>query len=303
MRSRAATIKLVPNTADSMESYEVNHDTYATEVLGLKAGITEDVIDNELVAKANSLGIAASTLQKRNTSSAFSFSTSGSAVDQTFSSASSPLAGTPHSSVFGRSSTDLACNSATGFGQYDQFVAVVDTPMEQMRFRKGSLPVINSSAQSVFSVSTNKSFSSVKSGFKPRPWWKKKDPSVYVGSRFQCCHEFILTNMQVMPRMSRTVRENDAIACSALQSHILLRMPSIYGQPSVCPRRKHATALLLSGYSKPCSSGIPQPRYPTIFLESRRSLQHAQECQDILPQQQMRRVYQPASGCGPQAPV
>lgn len=162
-----------------MAAGDVNHTVYATEVLGLEGDATEDYIDAELVNKANSLGIAASTLQKRTTSSAFSSSCSGSALDHMFSPSASPMPATPHSSIFARSSTDLACNGAAGFGQYDQFLAVVDGPMEQVRFRKGSLPVINSSAQSVFSVNTNKSFSSVKSGFKPRSWWKKKtDPSL-----------------------------------------------------------------------------------------------------------------------------
>ncbi|KAJ3473114.1 hypothetical protein NLG97_g10510 [Lecanicillium saksenae] len=174
MESLTITIQSPPPSSDTMAVGDVNHDSYAKEVLGLEGDITEDVVDAELVAKANSLGIAASTLQKRNTSSAFSSSSFGSALDQTFSPSASPMPATPHSSVFARSSTDLACNSATGFGQYDQFIASVDGPMEQVRFRKGSLPVINSSAQSVFSVNTNKSFSSVKSGFKPRSWWKKK---------------------------------------------------------------------------------------------------------------------------------
>ncbi|XWX02283.1 hypothetical protein V2A60_010319 [Cordyceps javanica] len=162
-----------------MATADVNHDIYAREVLGLEAGMTEDVVDADLVAKANSLGIAASTLQKRTTSSAFSSSTSGSALDQTFSAASFSRPATPRSSIFASSSTDLACSGATSFAQYDQFIAAVDGPSEQARFRKGSLPDVNSSAQSAFSVSTNKSFSSVKSGFKPRSWWKKKsDPSM-----------------------------------------------------------------------------------------------------------------------------
>ncbi|KAJ4147599.1 hypothetical protein LMH87_002111 [Akanthomyces muscarius] len=179
MESLTITIHSPPKTPDTMAIGDVNHDVYAKEVLGLQAGITEDAVDADLVAKANSLGIAASTLQKRNTSSAFSCSTTASAADQTFSATSPSMPTTPHSSIFGRSSTDLVCSGATGFAQYDQFITAVDAPLEQVRFRKGSLPVVNSSAQSVFSVSTNKSFSSVKSGFKPRSWWKKKsDPSL-----------------------------------------------------------------------------------------------------------------------------
>ncbi|KAM0670328.1 hypothetical protein ACQRIU_000723 [Beauveria bassiana] len=162
-----------------MATTDVNQDDYAREVLGLDAGITEDAIDADLVAKANSLGIASSTLQKRNTSSAFSSSTFGSTMDQTFSATSSSTHATPRSSIFAASSTDLAHSGAGSFALYDQFLASVDTPLEQVRFRKGSLPAANSSAQSLFSVSTHKSFSSVKSGFKSRSWWRKRsDPSL-----------------------------------------------------------------------------------------------------------------------------
>ncbi|KAH8711027.1 hypothetical protein HC256_007855 [Beauveria bassiana] len=168
-----------PKTPDTMATTDVNQDDYAREVLGLDAGITEDAIDADLVAKANSLGIASSTLQKRNTSSAFSSSTFGSTMDQTFSATSSSTHATPRSSIFAASSTDLAHSGAGSFALYDQFLASVDTPLEQVRFRKGSLPAANSSAQSLFSVSTHKSFSSVKSGFKSRSWWRKRsDPSL-----------------------------------------------------------------------------------------------------------------------------
>ncbi|OAA40161.1 IBR finger domain protein [Beauveria brongniartii RCEF 3172] len=162
-----------------MATTDVNQDVYAIEVLGLDAGITEDAIDADLVAKANSLGIASSTLQKRNTSSAFSSSTFGSTMDQTFSATSSSTHATPRSSIFAASSTDLAHSGAGSFALYDQFLAADDAPLEQVRFRKGSLPAANSSAQSLFSVSTHKSFSSVKSGFKSRSWWRKRtDPSL-----------------------------------------------------------------------------------------------------------------------------
>lgn len=168
-----------PKTPDTMATTDVNQDDYAREVLGLDAGITEDAIDADLVAKANSLGIASSTLQKRNTSSAFSSSTFGSTMDQTFSATSSSTHATPRSSIFAASSTDLAHSGAGSFALYDQFLASVDTPLEQVRFRKGSLAAANSSAQSLFSVSTHKSFSSVKSGFKSRSWWRKRsDPSL-----------------------------------------------------------------------------------------------------------------------------
>ncbi|KAM3566162.1 hypothetical protein ARSEF4850_000830 [Beauveria asiatica] len=168
-----------PKTPDTMATTDVDQDVYAKEVLGLDAGITEDAIDADLVAKANSLGIASSTLQKRNTSSAFSASTFGSTMDQTFSATSSSTHATPRSSIFAASSTDLAYSGAGSFALYDQFIAAADEPLEQVRFRKASLPAANSSAQSLFSVSTHKSFSSVKSGFKSRSWWRKRsDPSL-----------------------------------------------------------------------------------------------------------------------------
>lgn len=177
MEALTITVQPPPSTPDTMAPGDVNKDVYATQVLGLQAGISEDSLDAELVAKANSLGIAASTLQKRNTSSAFSLSTLDSCLDQTFSSTSSPMVATPHSSVFGRSSAELASSGTSGFNLYDQYITAVDGPLEAIRFRKGSLPAINSSGQSMLSVNTSKSFSSVRSGFKPRSWWKKKPDS------------------------------------------------------------------------------------------------------------------------------
>ncbi|ATY60370.1 IBR finger domain [Cordyceps militaris] len=184
MGSLRITIHSPPKTPDTMATGDIHHDVYAREVLGLEAGMTEDAMDAALVAKANSLGIATSTLQKRTTSSAFSSSTSGSTLDQTFSAASpTSMPATPRSSLFAMSNTDLACSDATGFGLYDQFIAAVGGgSLEQVRLHNGSSPAVTSSAHSVFSVSTNKSFSSVRSGFKSRSWFKKKsDPS-------QCCH-------------------------------------------------------------------------------------------------------------------
>lgn len=184
MGSLAVTTQRSPSP--SAPSVAPTPDVYSSEVLQLPPGVSEDQIDNDLVTKANSLGIAASTLQKRNTGSVLSSSTYSTCQDRTFSSASSsPSNLTPHSSVFAPSITDLASSdgrySNTSFAQYERFVASVDAS-EPTRFRKGSLPAINSSAQSVFSVSTKRSFSSVKSGFKPRSWLKRKsgqNASVY----------------------------------------------------------------------------------------------------------------------------
>ncbi|OAA55678.1 IBR finger domain protein [Cordyceps fumosorosea ARSEF 2679] len=167
----------------------IHTDEYAKEVLGLDAGLTEDAIDADLVAKAAALGITTSTLQKRTASSAFSSSfPSGSSLDRKISPAAVPrsLPATPPSSVFATSSTDLACGgdgaAAAGFALYDQFIAAaVSAPaLEQVRLRNGSLPVVaDSSARSTMSVGTRKSFSSVKSGFKPRSWWRRKtDPAL-----------------------------------------------------------------------------------------------------------------------------
>lgn len=174
------SIAVVPATTPVIHSGnecpEVDEATYLLEVLKLPSGVSETHLDEDLISRANSLGIAASTLQKRTTSGTRTPSLFGSYQDRSVSSSSSSAAITPHSSVFGASSpvfitSDDNSSSGLNFTQYDEYLASLDTGAGH-KFRKGSLPV-DSSSHSMFSVSTKKSFSSV-SGTKTTKWWKKK---------------------------------------------------------------------------------------------------------------------------------
>lgn len=164
------------DTDNNMSCPEFDDVQYLREVLGLPSGMSESQIEDQLISKANSLGIAASTLQKR-TSGTRTSSLFGSFQNRSLSSAPSSTVITPHSSVFGPPSPVLINSEESvsydpGFAKYDDYLAMLESDSGQHKFRKGSLPALDNSAQSVFSVSTKKSFSSV-SGTKTRKWWKK----------------------------------------------------------------------------------------------------------------------------------
>lgn len=171
------TVATAPTeTHNNMSCPEFDDAQYLREVLRLPSGMSESQIEDQLITKANSLGIAASTLQKR-TSSARTSSLFGSFQDRALSSAPSSTVITPHSSVFGPPSpvlisTEDSVSYDPGFSKYDDYLSMLESDSGQHKFRKGSLPALDSSAQSAFSVSTKKSFSSV-SGTKTRKWWKK----------------------------------------------------------------------------------------------------------------------------------
>lgn len=163
------------------------HDTkYSTEVLGLPSGISEDSLDRELLAKAHSLGIAASALEKQGASSSVSSSIWSNLGDRSVCSSPSSANITPHSSICGPPSPLLVSEDKSKepkFAPYERYLSIVDSQLRP-KFRQGSLPALRSSSQSVFSVSTKKSFSSVNNA-KSRKWWQKKpihgmDRSTYV---------------------------------------------------------------------------------------------------------------------------
>lgn len=159
---------------------------YAAEVLSLPSGISEDNLDQELLAKAHSLGIAASALEKQGTFSSASSSIWSNLGDRSVSSTASSANITPHSSICGPPSPLLVSEEKTKepqFAPYERYLAIVEAQL-RTKFRQGSLPALGSSSRSVFSVSTKKSFSSVNNA-KSRKWWQKKpihgmDPSTYV---------------------------------------------------------------------------------------------------------------------------
>ncbi|PTB70353.1 hypothetical protein BBK36DRAFT_1137022 [Trichoderma citrinoviride] len=173
--------------SDSFAIPELNDSEYFTEVLRLPPGKSEAEADQELVARANAAGIAAtlpSVASKRHPASSCSVSSFGTQQDRTFSNASNGSASsalTPHSSIFGPSSSLFDTGSGTRgvsaasltFSHYERLIASVDSgnPQHQVP-RPPPTPIANgSSAQSVVSVASKKSH---RANLRDRLRWKKK---------------------------------------------------------------------------------------------------------------------------------
>ncbi|KAK5998815.1 putative E3 ubiquitin-protein ligase ARI10-like protein [Cladobotryum mycophilum] len=165
---------------------ELNDSDFITHVLHLPADKSEAQIDNDLVARASAVGIAAtlpSVASKRHTSSALSYTTFATFQDRSFSTASNGSYSTvltPRSSIYGLPSPIIGSELDEGrrdskclsFSQYERYLAALDNP-DQPKFLSAP-PVIDGSTQSVFSVSTRKSFSSVRTGLRSRIRWRKR---------------------------------------------------------------------------------------------------------------------------------
>ncbi|KAK7403834.1 hypothetical protein QQX98_010380 [Neonectria punicea] len=161
---------------------ELRDPDYVAAVLTSPAGRTEHQIDQDLVAKANALGISTETAtDKRITSSVESASTVYNA--RTFSmlsSGSASTAPTAHSSLFAPTTPDLGLTSAResrdlSFAQYDKYLSIIDPHHTPLKFLKEPPPP-DPAAQSVFSGKTKRSLFSVRSGLKSRIRWRKKAP-------------------------------------------------------------------------------------------------------------------------------
>ncbi|KAF4946100.1 hypothetical protein FGADI_11456 [Fusarium gaditjirri] len=157
---------------------ELSDLDYFITVLQLPDGRTENQIEDDLVSKANALGISSAPVaDNRITSSVESASTVYNA--RTFSmlsAGSTSTALTTHSSIFGPSTPDLALSSARqskdlNFSQYDRYLSVIDPHhIHPKTTRDSQTP--DATAQSIFSGKTKRSLFSVRSGFRLR--WKKK---------------------------------------------------------------------------------------------------------------------------------
>ncbi|KAG5939856.1 hypothetical protein E4U53_007721 [Claviceps sorghi] len=188
---------------------ELDDVQFYTEVMQLGVGKTEMQHDRELVTKAHGLGIMATlpTVSKshRLVLSAMSDSSESISGEQAFSTksdVSTMTYSTPHSSVYGASSPNLSsCDNnvktntntntnrhapkskpsrkSLNFSPYDKYLAQVDlVPEESSSPSRNSLGTLESSGQSVFSVSTRKSLSSIRSGFRDRIRRRRKSPRV-----------------------------------------------------------------------------------------------------------------------------
>ncbi|EFY93149.1 IBR domain-containing protein [Metarhizium acridum CQMa 102] len=171
---------------------ELEDGLYCTEVMHLRAGKSELLYDRELLKKAHGLGIMAtlpSVAEAKRVTSSASDSTESTSREQTFSTISeaSTTYLTPHSSIYGGvspklSSFDSNINrphcKALNFASYEKYISQIDTVHEEPKFRKPSL-VIESSGQSIFSVTTRKSISGVTTGFRNRMRLRKKPTRLF----------------------------------------------------------------------------------------------------------------------------
>ncbi|KAL7916392.1 hypothetical protein GGI35DRAFT_473676 [Trichoderma velutinum] len=164
---------------------ELSDSEYFTEVLQLPVGKTEAQADQELVARANAAGIAAtlpSVASKRHPASSCSVSSFGTQQDRSFSNASNGSASsalTPHSSVFGSPSSLFdtgsggrrGSNTSLTFSHYERYISSIDSVGSQVQLPRVPLLVNDGSAQSVASVGSKKGN---RASLKDRLRWKRK---------------------------------------------------------------------------------------------------------------------------------
>ena len=165
---------------------ELSEAGYLREVLHLTARQTEADVVDELIAKASALGIATasrpSTPGKADISSADSATTSHARNSSTDSDASASTALTSPS-IHGAPALEPPSpalrrrrSKSLSFSQYDKYLAQVDPNLEQPKFRLEAPP---EPAPSLFSVSTRKSYQSIKRVLKNRVTRKKRSTPAF----------------------------------------------------------------------------------------------------------------------------
>lgn len=182
-------------TAETPTPPELSDLDYFITVLQLPGDRTENQIEDQLVSKANSLGIStAPAADKRITSSVESASTAH--HGRTFSimsSGSTSTALTAHSSLFGPSMPEPRLSSSRpskdlNFAQYDRYLSIIDPQHNHHKFLKDTPPP-SPTARSILSGKTKRNL--FKSGLKLR-WRRKPTPQPfevieYVTVRFPVC--------------------------------------------------------------------------------------------------------------------
>lgn len=166
---------------------ELSDDEYFLSVLQLPDRAAK--VDDELLAKASSLGISTSVTDKRNTTSIESTSTVATYHARTFSilsNGSVSTALTNHSSLYGKQTPESAPSPRTpkrdskdlSFTHYDRYLKQTDPQFDQQKFlRQSPTPgQVDPVAHSVLSAKSRRSFFSIKSGFKDRLRWRRKGP-------------------------------------------------------------------------------------------------------------------------------
>ncbi|KAK2032978.1 IBR domain-containing protein [Colletotrichum zoysiae] len=181
-----------------LPSTEDDEAEYLAQVLHLAPEGSEAAIEEELFAKANALGISVSRLshEKRNTSSAESqTSTVATQHVRTFSTTSRNSASTTltsHPSLHAVPvTTDTTPHSlarkrskSLGFSQYDKYLSQIDPNIDQPKIQRISPSIAHgASTHSIFSVSSRRSYFSIKEGIRKI---RRKRTSGRVDSTIYC---------------------------------------------------------------------------------------------------------------------
>ncbi|KAG6010117.1 hypothetical protein E4U21_000151 [Claviceps maximensis] len=191
-----------------MQVPELDDAQFYTDVMQLGVDETEVQHDRELLSKAHGLGIVAtlptiSQTHRLASSSAMSDSTESTSREQAFSTVSDGSTmtySTPHSSIYGAPiTTILSCDNnnnnttnvninndahkfrrkSINFSPYDKYLLQVHLVSgESSSPSRHSFSTIGSSGQSIFGVSTRKSVSGVRSGFRDRLRLRKKSARI-----------------------------------------------------------------------------------------------------------------------------
>jgi hypothetical protein len=181
---------------------ELSDAEYVNVVLKLPLDKSETHVEDELIARAQKLGISTSRslndgIDKRYTSSAQSASTTVTYHAPAFSTGSRASTSTDitvQSSIFARPDAesllqqqasenviDLHPSKDLSFAPYDKYLTQIDRNFDQPRFRRVAAPADNEpSSKSVFSVSTKRSLFSVKSGIKNKLRWRRKSIQPFI---------------------------------------------------------------------------------------------------------------------------
>ncbi|OHF03436.1 IBR domain-containing protein [Colletotrichum orchidophilum] len=171
-----------------MTTPEDGEAEYSAQVLRLSSQRSEAIVEEELLAKATALGISTSRFShdKRNTSSAESqTSTIATQHVRTFSTASRGSASTTLTSHPSLNAVPIAADvppqslarkrsKSLSFSQYDKYLSQIDPNMHQPKIQKTPPPIPHdTSAHSLFSVTSRRSYFSIKEGMRKIRWKRK----------------------------------------------------------------------------------------------------------------------------------
>ncbi|KAF4480694.1 hypothetical protein CGGC5_v011127 [Colletotrichum fructicola Nara gc5] len=202
----SSTPDMAPSPA-ALPSPEDDEADYLDQVLRLSTQTTEAAIDEELVAKATALGISTSGLTPENTDAGPESRASTVATQhvRTFSTASRNSASTTltsHPSLntapFTAATADVPPNSlarkrskSLTFSHYDKYLSQLDPNIHQPKIQKAPLPaVLDPSTHSLFSVSTRRSYFSIKEGIRKIRWKRRSALMESTISCICCRNEF-----------------------------------------------------------------------------------------------------------------